>query len=517
MRKIFSLTLLSSLLLFGNSCTDWLDIRPENDVVLDDFWQTESHVNEVLATCYRSMQGEGFMDRVLIYGELRSDNVTYGFDMPEDMVRLLNIDISNSNVYSHWGVFYSTINYCNTWLYYAPNVLDLDANFTPTELRNLTAEVLTIRSLAYFYLIRAFGEVPWVDEPSIDDSQDFNVAKSTEDVLINQLKQDLTLALSYAKEKFDIKENNTGRITKNAIRALLADISLWDEDFEQTVAYCDQILSDATLELVEGEDVIYDVFYKGNSTETIFELQFDKDVQENLTVYNFYGGAGRMTGNWTFPLQLVSGDASPFSYSNSSGVEGEEDLRKKDFILYSTFSAEFPVFKYAGVQRIEDEEERSTYYYRSPTSNWIFYRLSDIMLLKAEALVEIENHEQEVMDLVNTTFLRSNPDLEGDSLLLQDYNSRVELRKLVLRERQRELMFEGKRWFDLMRLARKEESTSSLLGYMLKKFSSGNSNAAKMTEMNSLYLPIHTNEINANNKLVQNPFYDLNTGSSTSN
>lgn len=518
MRRIFSITILLSLLLFTNSCQDWLDIRPENDVVLEDFWKNEGHVNEVLATCYRSMQEVGFMDRMLIYGELRSDNVTYGRDMPESMFRLLNIDISNSNVYCHWGVFYSTINYCNTWLYYAPDVINQDPNFTQTELRNLTAEVLTIRSLAYFYLVRAFEEVPWVDQPSIDDTQNFSLAKSTEEEVLNHLKEDLTLALSYAREKFDIEDYNTGRITKNTIRALLADISLWELDYNACVQYCDQILVDPSLELVEGEEVLYEVFYRGNSSETIFELQFDQDVQNNQTVYNFYGGAGRTTGgNWTFPAVLLFGDASPFLYTTTSGIEGEDDLRKKDFLFYSNFNEFFPVFKYAGVQRIEDQNERSTYYYRSNTANWIVYRLSDIMLMKAEALVEIGSNEQEVMNIVNTTFLRSNPDLEGDSLRLEDYNSKIELSKLVLRERQRELMFEGKRWFDLMRLARREDSTSPLLGYMLKKFSSGNANAAKMSVMESLYLPIHIDELNANSLLEQNSFYDLNTGSSTIN
>ena len=105
--------------------------------------------------------------------------------------------------------------------------------------------------------------------------------------------------------------------------------------------------------------------------------------------------------------------------------------------------------------------------------------------MKGEALVELETDYEEVMNLVNTTFLRSNPDLEGQALTLDNYNNKGELSKLVLRERQRELMFEGKRWFDLMRLARRENSTGPLLTYMLKKFSSGSN--ARITSYNVCY------------------------------
>ena len=109
-------------------------------------------------------------------------------------------------------------------------------------------------------------------------------------------------------------------------------------------------------------------------------------------------------------------------------------------------------------------------------ANWIIYRLTDIMLLKAEALCQelMEGSDNEVVahntpileqifTLVNAVNKRSvcqNPLV--DTLQLSDYNSKGRMEELVLKERQRELMFEGKRWFDLVRRSMRDGNTEVL-------------------------------------------------------
>lgn len=507
MKKILIILSATLLLLIGNSCSNWLDVRPESEIVLDDFWQNESHVNQVLAACYKSLTEGGSMLHMLTWGELRSDNVTFGSGMPTDMYQILNFDISPSNYYCEWGSMYSTINYCNTLLHYAPGVLEKDANFTESKLKSAEAEALAIRALAYFYLVRTFDKVPWIDAPSIDDVQDYNVPKSEQDVITDQLVEDLKTAIRYGRDEFDTEENTKGRFTKNGMRALLADIYLWKENYSECIATCDEIMEDPNLELVPGEDVITEVFSNGNSSESIFELQFDYELNPNNVVNDFYGYYANMRGFWSFPAVLVIGDYSPFEVRVASGYESEDDIRLKDFLRPIIGGDQYFVFKYAGYMRTEDINENSTYYYRSSTPNWIFYRLPDIMLMKAEALVQRDGVSAEALELVNTTYLRSNP--ESDGLVPSDYSSKYEMETLILRERQRELMFEGKRWFDLMRLARRNESPSSLLAFVTKKFAGGASaEYTKMSVMDALYMPIHTRELDANPKLEQNPFYE---------
>nr|MDA3833390.1 hypothetical protein [Spirochaetales bacterium] len=134
MKKIISIVSITGLIILSSGCKDWLDIRPESEIVLDDFWQNESQVTQVLAACYRSITEVDVMSRMLVWGELRSDNVTYGSGMPADMYRMLNVDITADNGYCHWGAFYTVINNCNNFLHYAPGVVELDANFTETKL-----------------------------------------------------------------------------------------------------------------------------------------------------------------------------------------------------------------------------------------------------------------------------------------------------------------------------------------------------------------------------------------------
>jgi hypothetical protein len=83
------------------------------------------------------------------------------------------------------------------------------------------------------------------------------------------------------------------------------------------------------------------------------------------------------------------------------------------------------------------------------------------------------------------------------------------MEELVLGERQRELMFEGKRWFDLVRLCRREGENSRMISKVLPKFQE---NAAairvKLSSRDILYWPYHRNEIKQNPNLVQNPAYE---------
>ncbi len=513
MKKI--IYILTITLFVAAGCTDWLDLKPEGEVILDDYWQNESQVNQVLASCYRSMLGSGFMSRMLVWGELRSDNVTFGNGILSiDMYKMLNVDITPSNSFCHWGAMYTTINYCNNFLYYAPEVLKVDPNLTESELRAMEAEVLTIRSLAYFYLVRTFEQVPWNTTPSIDDTQNYNIPKSTESAVLDSIVGDLETALIYAREKFDIEEYNKGRITKNAVRALLADIYLWRKDYNNCIIMCNQILenNEQDLELELGENVLTNVFGKGNSKESIFELQFDDKINNyNIVLSSYYGIDGNEEGAWSFPAVLVTGDYSPFNYKVGASIESKEDLREKDFLKPETGGDKYWVFKYAGASREPiTSSEKSKYSYRTFSANWIVYRLSEIYLMKAEALIQLETNMQEALDLINITYMRSNTDLEATELTLSNYNSKLDMENLLLRERQRELMFEGKRWFDLMRVARRAGSPTPLLNYVAKKEGASTSQLSKIAVMEALYLPIHTDELKANTALEQNTFYELN-------
>ena len=145
-------------------------------------------------------------------------------------------------------------------------------------------------------------------------------------------------------------------------------------------------------------------------------------------------------------------------------------------------------------------------------ANWILYRLTDVMLMEAEALVErndsVANDLRKAFDLTNAVYSRSNLSaLDKDSLAFSSYGTQSEMRDLVLLERQRELMFEGKRWFDLVRKARREGTNGSMLDLAKRKYNKPEAVKSKWIKPDMLYLPIYEEELKVNTLLKQNPEY----------
>ncbi len=491
------------------ACTDYLIIKPQGQVVLDDFWKSESDVDAVIATCYKELLSSGNVAKYIIWGEVRSDNLTSSFNSDDTQKKILAGTILPSNYYTSWSSFYTLINYCNSVLYYSPMVID--PNFTISELNAKQAEVLTLRALAYFYLVRVFRDVPLVLEPSLSDQQDYNIPQSSEDKVLDQIEADLIKAEGWAMSTYGRKEYNKGRVTKATVRALLADVYLWRNKYEQCITYCDKIIQDPAFELIKADDQPYTkIFGLKNSTESIFEIQFTLESNTfNSTIFSFYGSENRQQGNFTVPLNIATDNTV---FINTPEIT---DIRRKDYIKTKDASGFFPVFKYTGKTRTENSSGNSDYYYRNSQSdspNWIFYRLTDVMLMKAEALVQLSRassgDQKTAMDIVNTVYLRSNPTII-DSLQLSNYQTKKDLEELVMLERQRELMFEGKRWFDLMRMARRDGKTDRLIRLVTRKSEESSSVlSSKLKDMNALYWPVSEYELKANPKLKQNPFYE---------
>jgi len=106
---------------------------------------------------------------------------------------------------------------------------------------------------------------------------------------------------------------------------------------------------------------------------------------------------------------------------------------------------------------------------------------------------------------------RSNPSVttDRDKLSFTDYQEPSQLFDLVMRERRREFFGEGKRWFDLVRMAEHDGTTTNMLTLLLTKYAT-NTNAvrAKLASMNSLYSPVYENELKVNPNLHQNPAWE---------
>ena len=175
------------------SCADFLEIKPQNEIILEDFWGEKTDVDNIVTGCYSALQSSDVIKRMIIWGEARSDNMQSGENINSDvdLYNILKENLTAMNKYTTWDLFYDVINRCNTVLKYAPGVAEIDPSYTEGDLRATIAEVSALRDLCYFYLIRTFRDVPYSEEAYTDDDQVMDVPATPFETVLKNLIADL--------------------------------------------------------------------------------------------------------------------------------------------------------------------------------------------------------------------------------------------------------------------------------------------------------------------------------------
>ena len=463
-----------------SSCSDWLDEQPIDELVQDNFWQTKEDVESVLMSAYATFAQ---MDESLfLFGELRSDMIEMRTPTT-DQRRVVEGNLEPDNRLCDWSQFYKIINYCNLVLEFSEIAQTRDGTFTPYQLKVYTAEALFLRSLSYFYLVRIFKEVPFVTQSAKTDDQDFNLPKSDEQQIIDAIILDLEQARLFAPDDFNNVKNNIGRARKDAIYALLADVYLWNFEYEKCITYCNLIIESQKYYLIQGSQW-YMNYYPGNSFEAIFEFQHEQGLKQPNKIYSFTYLERRFIAS-QYALELLS------EISTGDIVRSNGSFRENDFVIW----------KYAGTIGDGTSSRPSSEQY---SCNWIVYRLADILLMKAEALGQLEQFD-EAIGLVNQ--VRKRVYLNS----VEPSRTKNDVEDFILEERSRELAFEGKRWFDLLRMGRRNnyERKADLIDRIVQFVPAFQRPVfiAKLSDPYGWYFPIYYLEIEANMNLVQNPYY----------
>ena len=186
-RKKLHILLIAGCIFFTAGC-DWLELLPPDGLVLDEYWQTKEDVEATLLGAYRQFAQ---MDAMLfLYGEIRADMIR-PVQAPNYQQQIVNNNIFSTNTLCNWIDFYRIINYCNNVIKLAPSVLEKDQTFTEFQMISYQSEAIFLRSLAYFYLVRIFKDVPYITEPSMDDNADFFKPQSPGETILTAIKEDL--------------------------------------------------------------------------------------------------------------------------------------------------------------------------------------------------------------------------------------------------------------------------------------------------------------------------------------
>ncbi len=520
-KKYLSYFLGASFALLASSCEDWLTLYPQDRVVEENFWEDKNDLLGVRYAAYQQMQNT--LEKFVIWGDLRSDTYEIKEPMHSDQGnRFTFIDImaglpdSSMNIFD-WSGVYTTINYCNKVLSKGDEVLANDKQFTPSEWKQIRAELIALRALNYFYLIRSFKDVPYVNKIVNSDKEVSSYPATNQLTILDNLINDVESIKGQARNRYSLLSDTKGLMTNSAIYALLADMYLWraalregrdiegyDADNIKCIEYCDAAinslnkqneLNDASgmgnqgmlgaianrdeewqwiknifpdNELTVPELNAFDnIFTYGNSLESIFEMQYSSSDQRKN------GFVNSLFGNSNGTHLAVNKNVISACYGNN-----ETKMKADSRTWYSCArlvqenlagnieekSTNLPCYKYTYFNLAVKTEGDPDVYLISPSNvdynNWIIYRLTDVYLMKAEAqaCLGLINGEGEAQDIINAIYTRSYrtnaKTVQTAPTVTNNYaGDNNPFVVNVLAQRQIELLGEGKRWFDLVRYA----------------------------------------------------------------
>lgn len=490
----FSLLL---VMLTSFSCKKWLDLQPLDGITGAEFWKTKEQVQAAVTGAYASLLASPTGSRPLaetffLWGELRADMIASTTATTAEEVDVMNVTILPTNTITNWRTVYQTINYCNTVIDFAPKVLDVDKTFTQDALKKSIAEVKALRALMYFYLVRSFGEVPLKLKSTSSDKEIEQLAKSSKAEVLAQILKDLNEAEPDAVLTYGTQTSDKGRITKYTINAMQADVHLWMDNYAGCITACDKIINSNRFGLISGSssNVWFTTLYAtGNSNESIFEFQFDQQRLNSL--YTMFATTRRRFSAAPTVVDEV--------YTVNFAFPDSVDIRADGGAVRATDGT---IWKYIGLNNTASRAQEESY------AHWFVYRYADILLMKAEALNESGNGV-EALDLVYR--IRTRARALSSTNNAPTPSDKEDVAVFILEERARELAFEGKRWYDILRNAKRNNySRLPLLLNMVSKTvppDRQQSAIAKFQDKNSHYFPIYFYELQTDKALVQNPFY----------
>lgn len=292
--------------------------------------------------------------------------------------------------------------------------------------KQLLAEVYFLRSFYYFDLVKNFGDVPMILTPLKDFNEAYEVAvRASKAQIYEQIKKDLTLAVSYFGSSKYSNPSQKWRASKGATIALLAKIALYEEDYKEVIKQVN------ALELLGFYALNTNYFDSFDESKAYSEM-------ENIFIFDHESGKQPSIGNGLTAL-LDWGFVAP---SNDFLASFELNDPRKNLSVNVSDRA---IYKLLGAQ--------NTMYKGNDNSpvNRVFIRYADVLLWKAEALIK----DQQVaagIGIINKIRERARA---GNSSILPDRptigSNEATAMQWLQQERRVELSFESHRLSDLRR------------------------------------------------------------------
>jgi len=447
MKKIV-ITAFTALIISFTSC-NVIDQDPIDSVSNEQLFKKGSDANAAIIGAYRSVLDFG--SNYTIMPELPTKNVK-GTALNRQFEQMNNLLFFEDNGWynTYWAQCYLIVSRTNVIIERVKNISD--PAFTESAKATIMAEAHMLRAFAYFNLVRAFGDVPLIIQPtSTPDLAALQVSRDPAAEVYNQIFADLDIAKRDLPQSFSNAQQTKGRVTKNAAYALAVRIHMHRKEFDKAAEAAAVVLADKP----ELTNTYAAIFETQNTDEAIWELQYDVQVPNNTASTFLPAALGGTLALEVNPDILAAYEEGDLRKSATLGIAGTVNYMKK----YT--------------RRVSRDD------------HFVVFRLAEVILSRAEALAEQSYPNTEALTLLNKIRTRADlPELTAASV--PDLAS---FKERLFKDRRLELAYEGHEWFDLVRTDRIDD----VLG---------------ITDDTKKLWPIPAVEQLRNSNLTQNPGYN---------
>lgn len=529
MKNIFKYLIAGAALLPLVTGCNSLDVESESTITDAKYWKSDTHFSAFNVGLHAQLRERAY--NLFVLGEPRADiygDNPFGGEATQGMERLPANNLNRENVgLSNYANLYGVINQINLMI-----AKTEETSLLSEATKNYyLGEAYGMRAFLYFHLLRSWGDavlhLTYTSGTTIDLSNIQKPADPATDVMI-QIKKDIE-----ASEKA-FGGNYSYKLGKHywslgATKMLKGEVYLWSGK-QMGGGNPDYTIAKSALQEVKNcpgiglEDNFTKVFSYSNkkNKEIIFTIHHARSEYNMWNDYyriNLVPQQNYMTsGNYFFIDD--KGEEQPFKGSKDAEMNGLIRLQiKKDF--YHKVFLEGDTRKAGSIKAVYTKDEDGNLVYTAPipykfqgtmlegssTRAWIddypIYRYADCLLLLAEAKALLNEDITTEINAIReraygTEYFNANkatlayPNDKGDFYTNNPFVAGDEDPiETVLKERLRELMYEGKRWYDIR-----------TLGYTAKY---------STASQDRLLWPIDANTLTNNRELSQTPGYASDT------
>lgn len=460
------------------SCTDILNENPRSSITAENFFNTEQDAVLAVNSIYEALYLQNNHARPQLFLTILATD--------DSELRYLNDYQFDSNyggyLEQNWRAHYILINRANLALSEIP-AIDINDSLK----KRLLGEARFLRALAYFRLVRFFGDVPLLTEPTVS-LDNVNIPRTPSETVYTQIIDDLKFA---ENNLFSANNTEVGRATITAAKALLAKVYLTRQEWELAAQYSKNIIEAGENRLM---DDFSDVFRpeNENNDEIIFAIQYQSGSGSPSYQLRYY-----LPRDLPGSPQVARGLAAYLPSQELYESYKAGDLRR-DWTLFTeyTYQGETVTFPPHWHKFMDYEGLNNT---ANNETDFPLLRYADVLLTYAEAVNELNGPTAEAYEAMNMVVRRAyGRNIAGSSDVDIAGLTQEEFRKEILNQRRWEFAGEYHRWYDLQR-------TGQLIPVM-REWLENQGFLLPVPDYKAVY-PIPQREMDLNSELVQNPGY----------